>query len=331
MTHINSIIKRLKKFNQTVIFITLIIVIGSECTAQKSFSLRPLHLVQQDTTVTIKNQKLTVSFANNKAYSPSHWKGYSGISELYHSAQDSSVFMINHAGFNFEFIVSGDSLAQKFEPRRHSVELYSRSENEVMLYQSPTPQSQVESLTIFELVNDEFIDVTFRCVVHAGDFFKYGYAGLFWASYIDTPKDKNIYFKGFEKSETTAHWIKAISQRHGIKSTHKGENDEHDLYFAPNFNIKLFNSFSDYRYESPFYYGRFHNMVLAYLFDSLEVIRFAQSPTGGGRTQPAWDFQFIIPDLKYEHEYSFRARIIYKPFISEQDIEEEYESWKKDL
>ena len=85
------------KLKKTVTFLTVIIVISSECVAQKVFSLRPLHLVQQDTTVTLKNQNLKVTFVNNKAYYPSHWNGYSGVSELYHSAQDSSVFMINHA------------------------------------------------------------------------------------------------------------------------------------------------------------------------------------------------------------------------------------------
>ena len=105
--------------------------------------------------------------------------------------------------------------------------------------------------------------------------------------------------------------------------------DLYNFHFAPNFNVKLFNAFSDYRYELPFYYGRFHNMAIAYLFESSEVIRFAQSPDGGGKNQPAWDFQYLIPNLRIDFEYDFRARIIYKPFISAEDMVEEYGSWKK--
>ena len=71
----------------------------------------------------------------------------------------------------------------------------------------------------------------------------------------------------------------------------------------------------------------YSNMFFAYLFDSSEIIRLTLSPTGGGRTNPAWDFQYIIPDPRAEKEYSYRARLIYKPFISEKDIEEEYERW----
>ena len=116
-----------------------------------------------------------------------------------------------------------------------------------------------------------------------------------------------------------------------MESTHVGMNDSIELYFAPNFNARLVNHFSNYRYTLPFFFGRFHNMVLAYMFESSEVIRFSQSPTGGGKTNPAWDFHLIIPDLKKGREYIYRARLIYKPFISEEDITSEYLSWSKGL
>ena len=73
-------------------------------------------------------------------------------------------------------------------------------------------------------------------------------------------------------------------------------------------------------------------MVLAYLFDSSEseVIRFSQSPTGGGKTNPAWDFQFIIPQPEQGKEYSFSVRIVYKPFINQEDLLKEWQSWKNE-
>ena len=110
-----------------------------------------------------------------------------------------------------------------------------------------------------------------------------------------------------------------------------GINDSIEFYFAPNVNARLSSHFSNYRYALPFFFGQFHNMVLAYMFESSEVIRFSQSPTGGGESNPAWDFQLIIPDLKKGKEYTYRARLIYKPFISEEDITSEYLSWSKGL
>ncbi len=103
--------------------------------------------------------------------------------------------------------------------------------------------------------------------------------------------------------------------------------EKDSFYFAPNFNATLASHFSKFRFEKPFYYGRFHDMILAYFFDTDQVIRFSQSPTGGGPDNPAWDFQFLIPNFVINQVYSFRARIIYKPFISAEEIVSEYEKW----
>ena len=65
------------------------------------------------------------------------------------------------------------------------------------------------------------------------------------------------------------------------------------------------------------------------LQDSSEIIRFTQSPTGGGKLNPAWDYQYLIPDPEAKKEYGFNVRIVYKPFISNDDIKQEYEKWEK--
>ena len=72
-------------------------------------------------------------------------------------------------------------------------------------------------------------------------------------------------------------------------------------------------------------------MVFVYLFSEPEdgIIRFSQSPTGGGPENPAWDFQFIIPDFIVGKEYSFTVRLIYKEWISLEDIVEEYRVFNK--
>jgi len=292
--------------------------------------LRPQNQVPQ-TAVDIKKGDLKVRFVNNMPYGSDHRAGYNGISNLLHPAQDSMPFVPFYAGFNLEHIFGGDSLMQLFEPRKHPMVLSQSSEDELLLYQAPTPLSGLESLTSFKLVEPHYIDITFRCIVHEIDFFKHGYAGLFWASYIDSPSDKKIYFYGSEGAEHSKKWIEAFSQKHGEESTHVRMNDSIDFYFAPNFNARLANHFSNYRYTLPFFFGRFHNMVLAYMFESSEVIRFSQSPTGGGKTNPAWDFQLLIPDLKKGKEYTYNARMIYKLFISEEDITSEYLSWEKGL
>jgi hypothetical protein len=291
-------------------------------------SLRPESL-QPQPVIRWTNGMINAVFVDNTAFGEDHRAGYNGIAELTHRSQDSSVFVPFYAGFNLEHIFGGDSLDELFEPRKHPMELFRISENEAMLYQSPTPLSGVESQTVFRLTDSHYIDVDFRFIIHNGDFFQHGYAGLFWASYIHQPRDKKIYFRGRKAGSDSAGWIAAYSDRHGYRSTHLGMFEKEEIYFAPNFNARLASHFSDYRFDQSFYYGRFHNMVLAYMFKPEKGIRFSQSPTGGGEHNPAWDFQFIVPDFEVGKEYSFQARIMYKAFVGENDVQKEFEAWNR--
>lgn len=310
--------------NKISFFILILLFIA--CTPKEKQTLRPDGM-NPIGSVTIEKGDLKVTFVDNEKLGETHKAGYNGIAELFHSQQDSTIFVPFYAGFNLEHIFGGDSLAQLFEPRKHHMLLYQKNSDEVLLYQEATPLSGVESLTEFKLVGPHYIDITFRCLLHQPEFFNHDYAGLFWASYINKPSDKKIYFKSERTGLSTSPWIEAYSTKHGFESTHKSKDDTYDFFFADNFNASLASHFSDYNYSVPFYYGHFHNMVFAYLFDSNEIIRFSQSPTGGGETNPAWDFQYIIPDPKPGKEYSFKVRLIYKPFLSPDDMEQEYESW----
>ena len=307
------------------LYIVLMIALVGGCASQKvRWNLEGRQPLR---TVAMGNDELSVVLVDNSSFGENHRAGYNGIAELRHIEQDSSIFVPFYAGFNLEHIFGGDSLPVLFEPRKHEMRLFRLSERRALLYQPPTPLSHVESWTVFELVEPHYIDVTFECRIHSDDFFRHGYAGLFWASYIHAPEDKKIYFLGHEKGADSTRWIAAFSEKHGVKSTHRWARDTTLVYFAPNFNATLASHFSDYVFEYPFYFGRFHNMVLAYMFDPPEGIRFSQSPTGGGKTNPAWDFQFIIPHFKPGEIYSFRARIVYKPFVSMEDVRREYEKW----
>jgi hypothetical protein len=306
-------------------------IVLSSCSGKKGGRLRP-ERYEKGNILTIENGNIKAVFVDNEEIIPHHRAGYNGIAQLYHSEQDSSIFVNYSAGFDLEHIFNGDSLDQLFEPRVQPMILYRKTDNEVLLYQEPTFLSGVESLTEFTVVKPNYIDITFRCVLHKEEFFKNGYAGLFWASYIQKPEDKKIYFKGVgENNPVSNGLIAAFSEKHGVNSTHRSIDDQHDLFFAPNTNTILANHFSDFRYTEPYYFGRFGKMVLAYFFDSSEIIRFSQSPSGGGGggANPAWAFQYIIPSPEVDREYSFKVRMMYKPFVSAEDIDEEFQKWKK--
>ncbi len=279
--------------------------------------------------IIIKNGDIEATFIDNSAYGQLHRSGYNGISELRHTLQDSSIFVPNYAGFNLEHVFAGDSLSPLFEPRVNAMELRKISEYEVELHQKELPLSHVESWTNFKVTEPNYLDISFRYVIHSDVFFKHNYAGLFWASYIHAPSDKSINFIGKSKADNEFNWVKTFSPQHGVLSTHLHENDKYSMYASDNFNVRLASHYSAYKYKDPFYYGLFHNMVLAYMFKPQDdqIIRFAQSPTGGGPDNPAWDFHIINPDFEVGKTYTFSARMVYKPFKNAEDIHKEYDKW----
>jgi len=306
----------------------ILVVFLCSCSVKKAGSLRPGNL-QQRQTITLTAGDLTAVFVDNTAYGAVHLAGYNGLASLRHNHADSTIFVPRYAGINLEHIFGGDSLLQLFEPRRHPMTLFKKNESSVVLYQGPTPLSGVESITEFTLVAPHYIDMKFTCLLHNEKFFNHDYAGFFWASYIDRPQDKKIYFIGEKETQNSPGWVGTYSEEHGVKSTHRGMDDQLNLFFADNFNASLPKNYSDYRFAAPFYFGHFHKMAFAFLFEDDKVIRFSQSPTGGGPDSPAWDFQFIIQQPKMGKIYGFKSRAVYKPFITQDEIREEYKRWKQ--
>lgn len=312
---------------KTRFIILFSVLVLCSCSRKIASNLKPEGYEKQSV-ITIESGNLKAIFVDNTEVKPHHKAGYNGIAQLSHAEEDALLFVPDYAGFNLEHIFGGDSLYQLFEPRRHPMTLLWKGSNEVCLYQEATPLSGVESLTEFKVVKPHYIDITFYCILHDEGFFRHAYAGLFWASYIQKPEDKRIFFKGISENDTTVTWIPAYSDQHGVNSTHRSITDKNNFFFAENFNARLANHYSKFRFTDPFYFGRFGKMVLAYFFDTKDVIRFSQSPTGGGESNPAWDFQYLIPSPERGRKYSFKVRMVYKPFISKEDISDEFAKWE---
>src|SRR5262249_23843179 len=182
-----------------------------------------------------------------------------------------------------------------------------------------------ESWTTFKLSAPHYLDLTFRCkpTQHV---FTHKYIGLFWASYINAPEDKSMYFRGDKR------WQQLCTPRHNDQSTVVHRDNKFDLKFTEGLGNALYKNLSPLKFDEPFFYGLFKKHLFLVMFDRSDGIRFTHSPSGGGTnneletTNPAWDFQFIIPTYEVLKEYGFQARVVYRERCSREEVLKEYET-----
>jgi hypothetical protein len=305
--------------------------------AYPTFSLMPNAFAanQQLGHATLRAGELTAIVGNNSA-DGKHRSGYNGVWSLQHSAAKRSLFVPEVAGLNLEHIVNGDHLEDAktfFEPRNAEMSFKQISESEAELYQPPTPTFHVESWTRFQLVAPHYLDMSFRCMAHK-PVFQRGYLALFWASYINAPLDKSMYFLGGSDGKRKL-WTQFCTQWHNDQSTVRHRDDEFEMTFPDGGREALFKSMSRFRFDAPFFYGNYDDLIWLIMFDRTEGIRFTHSPSGGGEnsalqtTNPAWDFQFLVPMPELLKEYGFRIRTVLRTRCSRNELVEEFEKWKK--
>jgi len=280
--------------------------------------------------VVLKRGDVTMVIADNRPVDdqilPGHRGGYSGVASLTHSRRKSNLFVPAYAGLNFEHIHDGTIQDRKilFEPRNAPMQLRVINEHTVELYQAPTPHWKLESSSRYELLADGTIQMTFQCIPRARAFAN-GYIGLFWASYIHHPQSLDIHFKGLTGREMLwhrrPHWVRGGTPAHGTASTHRPLWDNRRLEFDKQFPLTLVFNHSKHRYAEPWYIGVSHGMGFAQIFRATDEIRFSQSPSGGGKGNPAWDFQFLIPNYEVGKVYGFVMRAAYLPYNSMEQME----------
>ena len=292
---------------------------------------RVKYQVPPDHTVTLRRGDVEAVIVDNEAFGADHKKGYNGVASLKHKGRGGNVFVPSYAGLNFELIFDGANAPRDvmFEPRRAPMQLRIVGKNIVELYQAPTPNWKLESATRFELERDGAIHMTFECIPRA-PVFKNGWIGLFWASYIEKPGAGTIHFRGRERGARGERWIEAASPSHGSQSTHRPAGDARVLKRAPDFPSHwMAFSFSNYEYTQPFYYGFSRGLGLLMEFRPQDKLWFTQSPSGGGKGNPAWDFQFHIEDYKVDTPYGFEMRLAYAPFIGQDKMKKLHEKLAK--
>jgi hypothetical protein len=274
-------------------------------------------------------------------------KQLSGLDSLFHSAApDFDAYdpadLGASAGLNFEHIISGHANPNNaFTPRKgpfpmtvlpdgRSVQLTRKREDD--------PWAMSSTLT-YTVTPPHYVDMHFRCTPHDASLFgERGYAVLFFANYMHDVENLALHFRGKTGPDAEESWIAADAPP-GHPDWNQGGTyrslDASDLAYDAGHNFRL-NSWSyDWpRFTQPFYYGRAaRGMTLMMMFDrtqsDVDEVRFSLFKFKTKRhPRPAWDFQYVIRGIEAEREYGFRARLVWKPFVSAEDCQREYDQWR---
>ena len=274
--------------------------------------------------------------ADNEPYGPQHQPGYNGVAELRLGRDDSpDLFVPLFSGLNLEHIFSGDASSFGWhvcEPRRAPMQLIRHAPSRVELRQDKTEHWPLRSRLIYE-VKDDAIDLTYCGTPLSDRWSKHGYIGVFFASYIQAPADLAIQFIGRSRpghGDPRPRWIRHAPKEHGAAATHRPAGSNWDPPLDPGFNIGLVQGFSEFEYLYPFYFGRSGENVLVLMFEKPGPegeLRFAQSPSGGGPGNPAWDFVYFHRHYAINQEFRFRVRAVCQKSISAEAVVRLYEKW----
>jgi hypothetical protein len=202
---------------------------------------------------------------------------------------------------------------------------------------SADERSQSDVRAEYALSAPNYIDHTLSITDHADVRGPAAFREVASCCYMNSPEDSHLNFL------SDGEWRRYISPKHGVGSniapTYYGDGVE-TFPDEPSGDLRPFHwDRTEFTFDEPFYYGRLGDMLFLLVFDTPRWLRFFCSPTGGGaslipgKSCPAWDYEWIIPESEYEvgREYTFRLRLVYKPFVSDGDVLTEVRRAQVDL
>ncbi|HEX3724942.1 MAG TPA: hypothetical protein VHV08_01815 [Pirellulales bacterium] len=249
------------------------------------------------------------------------------------------------AGLNFEHIIVGHaSPHNRFTPRsdKYVLERAVGLPTVRLVRHERDDPWRISSTLTYTLVEPHAIDLDFRCRAHDPRLFEpRGYAVLFFANYMNDMSRVALNFLGHEREGGPQRWIAADAPQ-----THPDYNGGGTyraaaapaLEYDPDHDFKLnLWSYDQPRFTQPFYYGLAANgMTLLMMFDRAyserDEIRFSLFKFKIPRfPRPALDWQYVIHHVRTGEDYGFRARAVWKRFVSSEDCRQEYERWVANL
>lgn len=211
------------------------------------------------------------------------------------------------------------------------------SEDTCTLCCTADPTRAVDARASYQVVAPYYVDHVLHLRDH-GDVRAPGcdFREVSWCCYMNSPADPRLHFL------SGGQWVRYMSPAHGTASNIAPAyvpDAELERWPAGGGRRPFHWDRCEHRFDAPFYYGRLDEMVLILIFDRPCWLRFFCSPSGGGRSllperrSPAWDFEWVIPAREYAAGtgYEFRVRLVYKQFVSDDDVLAEVRQAQEDL
>ena len=260
-----------------------------------------------------------------------------------------NLFREDAVGINFEHIFNGAKEQRgisMFTPRHDPCELKKLGDGRIQIrWPSEGSKWGMEAQMLYDLSNVGCIDLAFECSP-TKDFYSQGYVAMMWASYMNRTIDRRIHFWGKEGARTG--WVTFGEGKGKIFEVGTVSHlNTKDLPYEKGAQTLNLIENSGKKFITPFYYGIVDGdhdlnttddrLLYLVLFDQTEPIRFAmwnfiKNEAGDPDPHsPAWDWQYVIRDPEVGKRYSYRARVVVKPFKGTEQIWKEYRAWVRYL
>ncbi len=268
--------------------------------------------------------------------------GYNGFNPLFHrDSPTRTIFDNSCGGVNFEHVVNGTGSA--FTPRVDPATITAEPPSAALVHWPAEGSSWGLDCTMrYALRAPNYIDLSFSMIPTKADAFPLGYLGTFWACYTFDDQDRALHFYGVRdgvEGWTTFGELVQDKAKKGNVAYHGMP----PLPFREGVNNQDVIEDKEKTFLQPFYYGLLEAggnpqpskkgpLVFVVMFDQCETIRFSLNHGDDPKDKmAAWDWQYLVRNPVVGQRYGYRARIVLKPFVSQEDVMKEYIDWRDSL
>ena len=275
-----------------------------------------------------RNRAFHGVIGDNAAGPNEHAPGFNGLWSLVPTGMEEDMIGRQLAGLNLEHYINGTDEDGKnpevlFDPRHSPMEFERVSDSCFLLYQPPTRFFQVESWTEFTVREPNIIDMAFRCIPRKA-VFPNGWLGVFWATYVEAPKEPSANFLGYENAaDESPRWLTTD----GSQMVY-GRQARVPLKFPGPMRGHAMATTDPRRWAKPFYYAVWRDRAYLLMFDTDHDLGMYAGKVKTKKGWNPWDFQMIIHEPKVGSQYELSVRMVVDRFEGKDWVMEEYRKWQ---